>query len=74
MIPKSVKSENRPVARQLAEAALGQGIVGFTAEVLSQNVGMLKTFSKAATQFRQKDGGVVTIRFELKDLAKPGER
>lgn len=56
---------------QLAKSALEQGIRGFRAEVLSENVGMLKTFSKAAKRVQTcTEGGVVTLRFELKDLVK----
>ncbi|HLX71811.1 MAG TPA: GNAT family N-acetyltransferase [Verrucomicrobiae bacterium] len=58
---------------QLAKAASAQGIVGFKAEVLSQNAGMLKTFFKAAKPVQTStEAGVVTVRFELKDMAKPG--
>lgn len=60
---------------QLAKAATEQGIIGFKADVLSQNVGMLKTFLKAAKPVQtDTNAGVVTVRFELKDMAEAGEK
>lgn len=59
--------------RHLADVALRQSIAGFKAEVLSQNAGMLKTFSKVADLVQTNtNDGIVTVRFELKDLVKSG--
>jgi acyl-CoA hydrolase/GNAT superfamily N-acetyltransferase len=61
--------------RHLAKVASQQGIVGFKAEVLSENVAMLKTFSKAANPVQTStEDGVVMVKFELKDMAKPRKK
>jgi len=60
--------------QQLAKVAAQHSIVGFKADVLSQNTGMLKTFFKVASHVQTDiEGGVVAVRFELKNVAKAGE-
>lgn len=55
--------------RHLAKVAAEQGIVGFTADVLSEKHSMLATFRKiAAQQEVQSDANVARVRFRLKEL------
>ena len=57
--------------RHLARVGLEQGIIGFNADVLPENIGMQKTFRKVAASVEMKSSdGVLNVRFELKDVKK----
>ena len=56
--------------KQLIQIAWENGIKGFTADVMADNHGMLRTFNKVAGDMETKlDSGIYHIRFELKPLA-----
>ncbi|MDD5140397.1 MAG: GNAT family N-acetyltransferase [Verrucomicrobiales bacterium] len=55
--------------RHLAKVATQQGIIGFTADVLSDNAAMLETFRKTAVPVEiDLKAGVASVRFQLKDV------
>lgn len=55
--------------RHLAKVALEQGIVGFRADVLPENLAMVKTFQKLAEPLETgQEGGVVKVKFLLANL------
>jgi len=57
--------------RHLSKVAAQQGIVGFSADILPENHAMQKTFRKLAApiEMESKDG-VMSVRFQLKDVKK----
>ncbi len=55
--------------RHLAKVAAEQGIIGFTADVLSDNASMLDTFRKIAAPLElQSQAGVTSVQFRLADV------
>ena len=57
--------------RHLAKVAAQQGIVGFTADVLSDNSAMLDAFRKIAVPIEvQSKTGITGIRFCLSDVKR----
>ncbi len=56
--------------RLLAKVALQQGIKGFKADVLPENLSMQKTFRKLVNPIQiQTDDGVLGVKFQLKNIA-----
>jgi GNAT superfamily N-acetyltransferase len=55
--------------RHIAKVAARSGIVGFTADVLLENVAMLEAFRKIAVPIEIKsEDGLTSVRFKLNDV------
>ena len=55
--------------KHTAKVAAQQGIIGFTADVLPNNVAILDTFRKIATPIEiDSNGGLTSVRFNLKEV------